>query len=130
MAPPAAAATRACCDARASMRPVWRIRRATARAESLARELLAVAHGRPHAGLDVGHRLSDVVAVVVHPFVEQLTHAKKSDLGMLAAALEIGLAERPHERRALAAQGPELVEQCRHRPRAVGPGPRHLSLIP
>src|SRR5207237_4311723 len=88
---------------------------------SLARELLAVAHGRPHVRLHVGQGLADVVAVVVDPLLEQIPDPQEADLGVLAAAIEIGLAQAAHERRALPPQPRQLVEERRDRPLAVAP---------
>ena len=47
----------------------------------------------------------------MHPFVKQIAHRKESDLGVIAAAVEVGGAQRAHERGALPSQGRQLVEQ-------------------
>src|SRR5436853_167424 len=73
-------AMRARCGGRAPPRAAWPTPRATA--DSGARELLAVAHGRPHVGLHVGEGLAEVIAVVVHPLLEQVADAQESHLRM------------------------------------------------
>src|SRR5213592_3598681 len=122
--------TRACFGARALPRPAWPIPRATAPADSLARELLTVPHGRPHVRLHVGQRLADVVPVVVDPFLEQVADPQEADLGVLAPTVEIGLAQTTHERDAVVPQPGEFIEQRGHRPRAVAPRAGDRVLIP
>src|SRR5439155_791940 len=106
-----AGATPACSGGRASSRPAYRIPPATARAESGRRELLGGAHRGPYERLHVGKRLARVVAVVMHPLLEDVADREEAHLGMLAAPRQVAVAQPAHERGAVAAQRRQRLEQ-------------------
>ena len=68
---------------------------------------------RPCEGLDVRQHLTEVIPVVVNPFVEQVSHAQEADLRMAPAAPEVGGAETGDEGDALETKPGELVDERR-----------------
>src|SRR6266478_5153050 len=96
----------------------------------LSGELLRIAHVRPGPGLHIGEDLLDVVPVVVHPLLEEIFHAKPPDLGMLAAALEVGGGEAAHELDALRAHALELDHELGGGLHVIAATSRHLVLVP
>src|SRR5262245_20751671 len=93
-------------------------------------EALRVAQVPRHEGLGVGQHLADVVAVVVHPFVEQIGDGEEADGGVVPAARQVGRGEAGDERTALCAQRRELVAERRAVARAVVSLARDGFLVP
>src|SRR5216117_4196067 len=93
-------------------------------------ELLRVTHVGPRARLDAGHHLRDVVAVVVHPLVQDVVHGECAHLGVLAALGEVGLVEALDELETHLAEPDELAKQDGGIALPVPPIARHLLLVP
>lgn len=58
-------------------------------------EAPGVAHVRPHVGLYIRERLAEMVAVVVHPLVQQVVDREAADVGVHAGTLQLLRTQRP-----------------------------------
>src|SRR2546428_3805892 len=93
-------------------------------------EALRVPHVRPHALLREREELLGVVAVVVHPLVEEIAHGQAPGLRVLDALPEIAGPQRAHELERAVAYAHELHPEALRDARAIVALLRDRGLVP
>src|SRR5439155_26252572 len=96
----------------------------------LALELLRIPHVRPGALLRDREQLLGVVAIVVHPLVQEIAHREPPGLRVLDRFGKVGRLQRAHELDGAVAHAHELHPEALSEPRAVVALLRDGGLIP